>query len=49
MSDRVDVVVIGGGAMGSAAAWHLAGRGRDVLLLERFAAGHTEEIGRAHV
>ena len=46
MSDRVDVVVIGGGAMGSAAAWHLAGRGRDVLLLERFAAGHTE--GASH-
>ncbi|WP_411698871.1 FAD-dependent oxidoreductase [Conyzicola sp.] len=37
----VDVVVIGGGAMGSAAAWQLAGRARDVLLLERFAPGHT--------
>jgi len=43
---RVDVVVIGGGAMGSAAAWQLAGRGRDVLLLERFAPGHTE--GASH-
>jgi sarcosine oxidase len=41
-----DVVVIGGGAMGSAAAWQLAGRGRDVLLLERFAPGHTN--GASH-
>ena len=36
-----DTIVIGGGAMGSAAAWQLARRGRDVLLLERFSAGHT--------
>jgi sarcosine oxidase len=43
---RVDVVVVGGGAMGSAAAWHLAGRGRDVLLLERFAPGHAN--GASH-
>jgi sarcosine oxidase len=41
-----DVVVIGGGAMGSAAAWQLAGRGRDVLLLERYAPGHTN--GASH-
>ena len=46
MTTRVDVVVIGGGAMGSAAAWQLADRGRDVLLLERFAAGHTN--GASH-
>lgn len=32
--------------MGSAAAWHLAGRGRDVLLLERFHPGHTN--GASH-
>jgi len=42
----VDTVVIGGGAMGSAAAWHLARRGRDVLLLERFEPGHTN--GASH-
>jgi sarcosine oxidase len=37
---RADVVIIGGGAMGSAAAWWLARRGRDVVLLEQFEQGH---------
>jgi sarcosine oxidase len=46
MAVDVDVVVIGGGAMGSAAAWQLASRGRDVLLLERFTAGHAH--GASH-
>jgi sarcosine oxidase len=32
--------------MGSAAAWHAARRGRDVLLLERFGAGHAH--GASH-
>jgi sarcosine oxidase len=36
-----DVVVVGGGAMGSAAAWQLARRGVDVTLLEQFEPGHT--------
>jgi sarcosine oxidase len=35
-----DVIVIGGGAMGSAAAWALTRAGREVLLLERFGPGH---------
>ncbi|BBH63839.1 N-methyltryptophan oxidase [Actinoplanes sp. OR16] len=35
-----DVIVVGGGAMGSAAAWQLARRGADVLLLEQFEPGH---------
>ncbi|KJE20813.1 glycine/D-amino acid oxidase, deaminating [Frankia torreyi] len=43
---KVDVVVLGGGAMGSAAAWQLARRGVDVVLLERFAAGHVR--GASH-
>jgi sarcosine oxidase len=43
---RADVVVIGGGAMGSAAAWWLARRGRDVVLLEQFHQGHTR--GSSH-
>lgn len=36
-----DVIVVGAGAMGSATAWHLAKRGRDVLVLERFEQGHV--------
>jgi sarcosine oxidase len=43
---RVDVAVVGGGAMGSAAAWQLAKRGRTVVLLERFAPGHAH--GASH-
>ncbi|GIG21287.1 N-methyltryptophan oxidase [Cellulomonas chitinilytica] len=42
----VDHVVVGGGVMGSAAAWQLAARGRDVLLLERFEPGHVR--GASH-
>jgi sarcosine oxidase len=38
---NIDVVIIGGGAMGSAAAWQLARRGADVILLEQFEPGHT--------
>lgn len=41
MAQDFDVVVIGGGAMGTAAARSLAGRGRNVLLLERFEIGHA--------
>ncbi|HEX6335651.1 MAG TPA: FAD-dependent oxidoreductase [Jiangellaceae bacterium] len=37
---QIDVVVVGGGAMGSAAAWQLARRGADVLLLEQYESGH---------
>lgn len=39
-------IVIGGGAMGSAAAWQLARRGREVLLLERFDQVHLH--GASH-
>ena len=42
----VDVVVIGAGAMGSAAAWQLARRGRSVALIEQFEAGHRR--GSSH-
>ena len=42
----LDVIVVGGGAMGSAAAWQLAQRGADVLLFEQFEAGHTK--GASH-
>lgn len=43
---RWDVVVVGGGAMGAAAAWRLARRGRRVVVLERFQRGHTR--GSSH-
>ncbi|CAI3804972.1 FAD-dependent oxidoreductase [Pseudarthrobacter sp. MM222] len=46
MRTTVDTVVIGGGAMGSAAAWALARRGRDVTLLEQFGPGHRN--GASH-
>jgi sarcosine oxidase len=41
-----DVVVVGGGVMGSAAAWQLATRGADTVLLERFEPGHVR--GASH-
>lgn len=46
MVTRADVVVVGGGAMGSAAAWQLARRGCEVTLLERFGPCHTQ--GASH-
>jgi sarcosine oxidase len=36
----VDVVVVGGGAMGLAAGWSAAGEGARVVVLERFGPGH---------
>ena len=35
MPDLVDVIVVGSGAAGASAAFHLAARGRRVILLER--------------
>ncbi|WP_427175197.1 FAD-dependent oxidoreductase [Arthrobacter sp. 92] len=46
MNTILDTAVIGGGAMGSAAAWALARRGRDVTLLEQFGPGHRN--GASH-
>src|SRR6516164_171525 len=43
---RYDVIVIGVGAMGSAAIYHLARRGRKVLGLEQFNIPH--EMGSSH-
>ena len=44
MSD-FDVIVVGAGAAGSAAAFHLAARGRRVLLLEREAMPRAKPCG----
>ena len=41
-----DVVIVGAGLAGSAAAWALSQRGRSVVLLEQFAPGHTS--GSSH-
>jgi len=41
-----DVVILGAGAMGSATAWWLARRGREVVLLEQFEQGHVK--GSSH-
>lgn len=46
MSATYDVIIIGLGAMGSAAAYHLAKRGRKVLGLDRFTPPHT--LGSSH-
>lgn len=46
MSESYDVIVIGLGAMGSAAAYHLAKRGQRVLGLEMFRPGHDQ--GSSH-
>lgn len=41
-----DVIVIGGGAMGSAACYYLAKQGKKVLVLERFTIAHDK--GSSH-
>jgi monomeric sarcosine oxidase len=45
-ADRVDVVIIGAGLAGSAAAWAMTRRGRSVALLEAFQPGHRR--GSSH-
>ena len=40
--ERTDVVIVGGGVMGTAAARALSSRGRGVVLLERRTIGHSE-------
>lgn len=43
-----DGIIVGLGAMGSAAAWQLAGRGRRVLGLDAFHPGHTYGASHGH-
>lgn len=40
------VVVVGGGVIGAASAWNLAGRGHEVTLIEQFGPGHKN--GASH-
>lgn len=44
--ERVDIAVVGAGAMGAATAWHLARAGRDVEVFEQFEPGHVR--GASH-
>ena len=44
--NRYDVIVVGGGVVGVSTAYVLAGRGKRVLLLERYAPAH--EHGSSH-
>jgi monomeric sarcosine oxidase len=46
MTKSVDVIIVGGGVMGCAAAYHLAKDGQRVLLLEQFGLGHA--CGSSH-
>ena len=45
-ANRVDVLIIGAGLAGSAAAWALARRGRSAVVLEAFQPGHRR--GSSH-
>ncbi len=46
MSNNFDIIILGAGAMGSAAASHLARRGRSVLAIEQFGIAHDR--GSSH-
>src|SRR5258707_2114866 len=46
MTTRADLVIVGAGLAGSAAAWAAAARGLDVVVLEAFEPGHRN--GSSH-
>jgi monomeric sarcosine oxidase len=46
MTTRADLVIVGAGLAGSAAAWAASARGLDVVVLEAFAPGHKN--GSSH-
>jgi sarcosine oxidase subunit beta len=45
--DKADVVIVGGGAVGTAAAYHISKRGKKVILCEmrNIASGATGRCG----
>jgi sarcosine oxidase len=45
-TNRTEVIVIGLGGMGSATAWHLAARGKQVIGIDRYQPGHR--FGSSH-
>ncbi len=46
---RTDVMVLGAGMVGVAAALHLQQRGRDVMLIHRRGAGEETRYGNAGI
>ena len=48
MTRKYDVAIIGLGAMGSAAAWHLSRRGRAVVAFDQFDPGHDRGSSHGH-
>jgi monomeric sarcosine oxidase len=48
MSQNYDIIIIGAGAMGSAAAYYAAKAGSKVLLLEQFEIGHSKGSSHGH-
>ena len=47
----IDTIIIGGGLMGSATAWHLSDRGNDILILEKQDSIYTQgsSFGEARI
>ena len=46
MTTRADLIIVGAGLAGSAAAWTASARGLDVVVLEAFGPGHRN--GSSH-
>lgn len=51
MTDRADVLIVGGGLVGAASAWHLARRGASVILIDKGginAGASSQNAGSLH-